>query len=262
MTANDNNDRAFELYRALSDVDGRFVEEMLDDGIAEDIRAENRRRRITLRSSLTAAAAVFLLVIGIGVLPALNKGITKDYTARKSADTNGTLFGKPDKSFSSTVGPAEEAAEDTDGLTMDEKAGEADDGGDYEDEMTENIAPEAEDAERGADKDEKGYAEAPRQPENCFYELLELEDGGMVTVLEAELDGDAAEAQLEDMTAEGVVICSIKGVSSNNCVAVFYPDEQLYRVALCGNYAPEYLTEETTAKILEKYKLSDLVKLR
>lgn len=259
MTANDNNDRAFELYRALSDVDGRFVEEMLDDGIAEDIRAENRRRRITLRSSLTAAAAVFLLVIGIGVLPALNKGISKDYTARKSADANGTQFDNADKSFSSTVAPAEEAAEETDGLTMDEKAGEDDDGGAYEDEMTENIAPEAD--IRGDEKDKKS-ADAPQHTSSRFYELITLDDGGWVTVLEAELDGDAVEAQLEDMSAEGVVICSIKGVSSNNCVAVFYPDEQLYRVALCGNYAPEYLTEETTAEILEKYKLSDLVKLR
>ena len=65
----DKNARALELYEAFSDVRGEYVDEMLDDRTAAEIRAANRRKSMRLRSSLAAFAAVIAIVVGISVIP-------------------------------------------------------------------------------------------------------------------------------------------------------------------------------------------------
>lgn len=72
------NNRSFELYSLLSETNERYVAEALDDDFAEEIRAKNRRRKITMRSALSACAAVVVLVIGVSAMQMQNGGIEKD----------------------------------------------------------------------------------------------------------------------------------------------------------------------------------------
>ena len=66
---NNREQNAFYLYGAFSEADSRFVDEMLDDGLAETIRARNKRKKIRMTSAFSAAAAVLVAVVCIGIVP-------------------------------------------------------------------------------------------------------------------------------------------------------------------------------------------------
>ena len=257
MTANERNDRAYELYRALSDVDEKYVGEMLDEGIAEDIRAANRRKRITMRSSLTAAAAVFVLVIGIGVLPNLG-GLNTDKATEKNDAAAEQQVNEDDRKI-----VMNEAAADN-GVTEDyaaEEEPEEDMQMGFADGFTADDGAAREKSAGAREEQENDAAAMPQTSGFRVYQKLSLEDGGVITVINAELDSSAVADRIYEYKAEGVDICEVKGVRTNTGVAVYYPDEDIYRFAFCGDFDLGYMTGEKIAEMLEGLQLSDLVKV-
>ena len=86
MTDKERNN-GFELYKAFSEADSRFVDEMLDDDLAENIRAANKRRRIRLYSTFAAAAAAVVIAVGLNAFP--RGSIAKNETAPEQSITYG-----------------------------------------------------------------------------------------------------------------------------------------------------------------------------
>lgn len=266
MTANEKNDRAYELYRALSDVDEKYVGEMLDDGIAEDIRAANRRKRITMRSSLTAVAAVFVLVIGIGILPNLSGLEKNDEAVMKQAAPSENIVQQDNddtnKSFASTAAANDEAEEDEgeDNALMFGNKNEKEmfDGAD-DAEMAEDFTAEAEENEDTRDNGKNNNNVRPEAAADYIFGKLTLDDGSVVTVLRGELDSSVVDRPYSRKTAEGVVLYEVKNISYGTCLAVYYPSENIYRLALSGDLEPDYLTDEKLQEILGELQLSDAV---
>lgn len=267
MTA-ENKEQGYELYRAISDVDERYVTEMLDDSIAEDIRTANRRKRITMRSTLTAVAAVFVLVIGIGILPNL-RGIQKsdDAVMKQNAAEDAEQY----DGITTTKGLEGGIEEDDGAFTA---SGNTSDIAGEEDEMTDDYAFADEIAGAEADTNDKksaerNYADDADDANNkdgedaaqsvYFYEKLQLDDASIVTVLSGVLDDSVVDRPYSRKTADGVVFYEVKGISCDTCLAVYYPDEEIYRLALCSDYAPEDLTDEKIDEIISELQLGEYV---
>ncbi len=261
MTANERNDRAYELYRALSDVDEKYVGEMLDEGIAEDIRAANRRKRITMRSSLTAAAAVFVLVIGIGVLPNLG-GLNTDKATEKNDAAAEQQVNEDDRKIVMSEAAADNGV--TEGVAEDyaaEEEPEDDIQMGFADGFTADGDAAREKSAGASEEQENDAAAMPQTSGFRVYQKLSLEDGGVITVINAELDSSAVADRIYEYKAEGVDIYEVKGVRTNTGAAVYYPDEDIYRFAFCGDFDLGYMTGEKIAEMLEGLQLSNLVKV-
>ncbi|MBR1723446.1 MAG: hypothetical protein IJ723_00265 [Ruminococcus sp.] len=245
---NERNERAYELYRAVSDVDERYVGEMLDDDLAEKIRAANKRRRITVRSSVTAAAAVFVLVIGIGVLP--NLGGMKKYDSAGDRNENAAVA-QQEKSETE-----EAAADDTD--LYDGETAEAED---IEEEPAYDDAMEAaptDNAEIAADENEayennKGNAISPDrayegEQQYDAYDLVTLEDGRSYLIFD---DGDITEDMLGDTLAETeeYVFYELKNIDPEAGAAAYIRSTDKYMLAV-----PAYSSQMSIDELLQALK--------
>lgn len=138
----EKNSQGFQLYSLLSEADEKFVAEALDDSIAEDIRAKNRRKMIRMRSALAACAAVVVLVVGLSVMPKdkLEKSDSANYLAaddvrEKSENTQSDTVTQgmaQDKTEENTADTSEQKFDDAeqetemfDGAEADEPSDEA-----------------------------------------------------------------------------------------------------------------------------------------
>ena len=113
MTDKERNN-GFELYKAFSEADSRFVDEMLDDDLAEKIRAANKRRRIRLYSTFAAAAAVVVIAVGLSVFP--RESIGKSETAKENIafgeNSRGNMGAGENADGDALYAPEAEKAED------------------------------------------------------------------------------------------------------------------------------------------------------
>ena len=108
-------DRELELYSAFSEVEDKYVDEMLDDAKASRIRAEHRRRTVRIRGSIAACAAVIAIVIGIGVIP---RGRLESARSSESAVMNDAA---PAKKNNEAAKSDNAGAENTADATSDEE---------------------------------------------------------------------------------------------------------------------------------------------
>lgn len=68
----DNKDNGLYIYEAFSEAKPEYVDEMLSDSTAENIRRQNRKRTFRLHSAMAACAAVLAVVVGLSVIPRQN----------------------------------------------------------------------------------------------------------------------------------------------------------------------------------------------
>ncbi len=115
------NEKGFQLYSLLSETNERYVAEALDDGLAAEIKAKNRRKRIQMRSAFAACAAVLVLVIGISALPdgRLERSAEKNDTAQITADEAPEQVGAADDAAPADRDDAGVSFGETDGMTAD-----------------------------------------------------------------------------------------------------------------------------------------------
>lgn len=147
-------ERELALYSAFSDAEDRFVDEMLDDRKAREIKAANRRKARRFRNTIAACAAAFAIVVGLGVIPHGSSSDMATSNHQKSAEAR------------------------TDNAVKEEAAGDTDAGGSARSDApmttTTAAAPQTEAAEQ-AD-------EAPEAPSEYSFEevppnTIESHDG-------------------------------------------------------------------------------------
>lgn len=81
---NSSADRGAYLFELMSGAEDKYIDEMLSDTAAADIKAANKRSRIRIHSAVAALAAVFVLVIGVSVIPDLGGLKSQDYAAENA----------------------------------------------------------------------------------------------------------------------------------------------------------------------------------
>ena len=235
------NDRAFELYRAVSDVDEKYVGEMLDDDLAESIRAANRRRRITFRSSVTAAAAVFVLVIGLGLVPRLG-GISKSEYAAKEADHANVAAPETQAAEQNDEDFTGDAPKDFEGAEMDaapEYNNETEDAEAAEDNFA-GAAPEAEADEAQPERSTPSgkTAENYNAGEYKKIDLLTLPDGRSYDIYKGFV---ITQDMLGDTIAEAdeYILYELAGIDPELGAAAYDTETETYRLAVSDSTTPE-----------------------
>lgn len=103
-------ERELALYSAFSEVDDRYVDEMLDDSKAREIRAANRRKAHSVRNWVAACAAVFAIVVGISVIPHGSSSDMATANHQKSAEARSDNAVKEE-----AAGETNDEADDVDG---------------------------------------------------------------------------------------------------------------------------------------------------
>ena len=228
MTEKERNN-GFELYKAFSEADSRFVDEMLDDTLAENIRAANKRRRIRLYSSFAAAAAVVVIAVGLNVFP--RGSIAKNETvpeqsitygedkrgnigAGENADGDAIYAPEEEKSEDVPMNIAPSAEADNAPQTQEMFDGEVQTGEEQAEEQT-SAAAESSSADdmkgvSGIKKDNEGAAAAPVLTDEGSYEETPPDDIDLPDLSSAddisERSGGGSSDSVPQVTAETVAL--------------------------------------------------------
>lgn len=252
-------ERAFELFRAVSDIDGRFVDESLDDALAQKIRRRRRNRVMAVRTT-AAAAAVAVVTVGFGSM--VNSG---KLSRSKSADfdraaQNKTFDGEKfsEAEIAENFGENYSGDKTADGIGQNENAEQA------EEESAEGFSPDAnafarpsEDsaAEMKGDRyDENGNANANDNAADGEYvdpqPIVSIDMGGMYaaesfalggqtySVYSAEIDVSILGGSLGYADTAEYEVYGINGVSWHLAAAISLPDGG-YALALSDRAADE-----------------------
>lgn len=269
-----DSERAFELYRAISDIDERFIDEALDDSLAERLKKRRRHSYAAVRTSAAAAAAVIVVAVGLGSLNASDK-LSRSKSDNYADTAQETAF-DTDRKFAAETDAAE-IAEDpygSDQITEDIQQTEAEEDGIHVPESGDvshapkgNSAPSAKNDETdtivqdngditAADNDPSLHEELTAWQGAVSFEIAGGETAGsfalsghMYTVYSADVDEAKLGGALTAPETAEYGLLAITGVSPEFAAAAVLPDGS-YALALSERVSSELPDTAQTFSII------------
>lgn len=234
-----NADKTECLYKEIGNADDRYVEEMLDDALAEKIRKANRRKRGTAGIICAAAAAALCFAAAYPM--------TRGEIEKESDTYAGSEISAEQKAETENIAKAE----DTLSIEAEERADEAlaeEENADGFDRIAEDRAPEeTEPSGKGSPNGIKSgvttadeSSDTASEEKEIYEQYGELLADGVKYKFAGEISAELAGESLGEWEAYGFddggerlsVYCEvfeINGVPAGEAVAVTFDGEAYYR---------------------------------